>query len=368
MIVPICTAAMALAMPSPAQQHFERLAQGLLAQGGCERVEVLVHRDGQGDPARSEIAWCVQPAGDDRTLWLALGDLRVWMAGGRTIAHRGGEAYWEGSYDLPLDAGDLRRTLPPIAAPALDLALGDRLDAFEWLVVTPRAGEIEHLVGRRGDDLLGIESLNGRVVRTVLRHEPPRGDEGAGWTIETRRLGDAVAEPAPEVAGMERVGSLTALPGASGDALAALGLNPLDGRPWSLEAALVEGGGRVVLALVPADDARAALVAGEALRLVRERAPAAPTTALAGVFDLGAFDAAALAALERRWGAPAGESRLLWSVAGHGAIERLAPGQGPPALLVVDASGVVGAFGLAGGADPAALAERVLEGWPGGAE
>lgn len=281
--------------------------RNLVERGGDARVEVVVTPAADAEPMRSEVAWRVE-VGDTRRVAMELGELRVHLGSGAGLAVRGARVHEWSVEGEPTWAG-LTAVVPEVPAVGLRFALGGELEGVEWLLLTTRENGADHVIGRRGDDLIGIESRGGVIERAVWQFE---GE--TPWTIEARRLGlSGLSVEMPDTAGVERVGSVAALTEQRGVFVAGrpmpdLGLVGLDGRAWSpASACRSELGWMAVVIARPADE-REAMVIAE--RLVEADASACVTLVAAIEFD--EFDDDARRAVVRRW---AGLSREGVSVA-----------------------------------------------------
>lgn len=330
-LVAVVFASVANADPS-ATDHVNALAASYAERGGSGAVEVIVTPRIDAEPQRATLQWRVERAGDGaRTVALQLGDLRFWAANGQGVAARGGR-YHRWTYDRPFTPATLARVLPEVPVTALAMALGDGLDNVDWLVLTRRDTGVDHVIGRAGDDLIGIESRDGVIERVVHQRELPEP-----WTVETVRLGLASIPAGPiETEGATQVGSLPELfaPPLAIEAdapLPTLGLMDREGRAWEpyLACEPAEAADDVLewmlVAIVPADDIQTATRAGAVLA-----ADTGACGSLVAQFEIADFSKAARRATFAQWSVVvSGDVPIAWTVSdvavGDGLIALVAP-------------------------------------------
>ena len=353
-----------------ATEHVAALATGYAERGGSGAVEVIVTPRVDAEPQRAMVHWRVDRASDgSRAVSLQLGDLRLHAESGRGIAARGGR-HFEWAYEQPFTPATLSRVLPEVPVMALSMSLGGvvggqaqgETEAVDWLVLTRRDTGIDHVIGRAGDDLIGIESRDGVIERVVRQRDLPEP-----WTVETVRIGRASIAPGPiETEGATRVESLAELFApplglVAGEPMPELGLIGRDGLAWEPYLACGHEPGDhepgddglhwMVLAIVPADDIESATRAGAVLA-----ADTGACGSLVARFDIAEFSKASRRATLTQWSVVVAEDvPIAWTVSD------IAIGDG--LIAVVTPEGVVAAV-RALDADSATLAEWVRDQLP----
>ncbi len=309
-----------------ATAHVAQLASRYAEAGGSGAVEVIVTPRADAEPQRAVMQWRVERQREGQAVVaLQLGDLRLHAADGRGVAARGGR-YFEWRYDEPLTMDTLARVLPEIPVMALAMSLGDDGGGVDWLVLTRRDTGVDHVIGRAGDDLIGVESRGGVIERVVRQRELPEP-----WTVETVRQGPAAISADPiDTEGSARAGSLPELFAppvglVAGAALPELGLMGRDGLAWEPYLACDDGIDWMVVAIVPADDMASATRAGVVLASSDAFCPS-----LVARFDLADFSKAARRTTLAQWSVVvAGSVPIAWTVSdiaiGDGVLAVISP-------------------------------------------